>query len=119
MDAVGLAKITNLPTAWCQKVIKDHGNDQHEIERHLNQYLDNGTGPFKEQAPGASNVDEDGWAASVKPRRSKKVRARAATAANARTARSGTSRALSVPPARACGLRARTRASVPCSWRGA
>ena len=69
MDAASIAEITNLSADKVRSVMRQCNNDQGEIERAINTYLEGGGGPFKDNPEGAA------WAESGKPRRAKKVRA--------------------------------------------
>ena len=70
MDAGSIAEITQLPQDKVRSVLRSCNNDQSEIERAINLYLEGGIGPFKD-----ASADSGGaWAESGKTRRTKKVR---------------------------------------------
>jgi hypothetical protein len=94
MDPSSIAEITNLSVSHVSTVLKRCNNDEGEIERAINLYLESQSGPFKEMESSSTG----GWAESGKARRSKKVRcaaylARAQGASLARAAEPAAQRA--------------------------
>ena len=70
MDAESISAITNLTPAAVKGVFAKCNNNQSEINRALESYLDSQSGPFKE-----AEASGPGWAESgAKKRGAKKVR---------------------------------------------
>ena len=72
VDQAYVAEVTSLPVDTVSSVFRQCNNDQAKIQAAINQFLDSGSGLFKDVRDGVESGEA--WAESGKPRRAKKAR---------------------------------------------